>query len=312
MKRVHVAVAVIENDRGEVLVARRAAHQHQGGLWEFPGGKVEAGETVLQALQREIREEIALDVQSAEPLLQIPFQYPDKHVLLDVWRVTAFAGTPQGCEGQPLSWVPRAALGSYAFPAANRAIITALRLPERLLVTGAFASVDDCVQRVSRALAVHGIGGVLLRAHGLAERQFVACAAAVQSVCSAQGALLLLNAPAGQALGEADGLHLTASRLLQCREHPVPAGRLFGASCHNRQEIDHALAIGVDYLVLSPVLPTASHPGEPVLGWDGLQALQQHCPVPVYALGGLAGSDLATVKTQGGFGVAAISAWWDT
>lgn len=311
MKRVHVAVAVIENDRGEVLVARRAEHQHQGGLWEFPGGKVEAGETVMQALQREIREEIALDVQAAEPLLQIPFQYPDKQVLLDVWRVTAFAGTPQGCEGQPLRWVPLVALGSYDFPAANRAIITALRLPERLLVTGDFASVDDCVQRVSRALAVHAIGGVLLRAHGLAERQFVACAAALQPVCSAHGALLLLNAPAGQALGAADGLHLTSGRLLQCRERPVSDGRLFGASCHNRQEIDHALGLGVDYVTLSPVLPTASHPGEPVLGWDDLHALLQHCPVPVYALGGLSDTDLAAVKVHGGFGVAAISAWWD-
>lgn len=312
MKTVHVAVAVIVNDCGEVLIARRAEHQHQGGLWEFPGGKVEDGETVLQALQREIREEVALDVLAAEPLLQVPFSYPGKQVLLDVWRVTVYAGTALGCEGQPLRWVPLHAIGEFAFPAANRAIVTALRLPERLLVTGEFTSVADCVQRVERALLGHAVGGVVLRAHQLDPRQFVACARALQPLCSSQGALLLLNAPPGFDLAGADGLHLTASRLLACQERPLPSGLLLGASCHNREELQHALAIGVDYVTLSPVLPTRSHPGAPVLGWEGLRALLQECPVPAFALGGLCVADLAAVKASGGFGLSAISAWWDT
>lgn len=310
MKRVHVAVAVIENDRGDVLIARRADHQHMGGLWEFPGGKVEAGETVLQALQREIREEIALAVSTAEPLLQIPFHYPDKQVLLDVWRVTAFAGTPHGCEGQPVRWVPRSELSRFEFPAANRAILTALRLPERLLVTGEFVSVDDCVRRAEQAMAVHGVRGVLLRAPALSARQYVACAAALQPVCLANRATLLLNAPVGHALAGADGLHLTSRRLLACRERPVAPDTLFGASCHNRQEIEQALAVGADYLVLSPVLPTTSHPGEPALGWAGFADLLQHCPVPVFALGGMGDAALPQVKALGGFGIAGISAWW--
>ena len=109
MKSVHVAVAVIKNDNGDVLIAKRPDHLHMGGFWEFPGGKVEAGETVLQALQREIREEVALDIHAAQPLLRIPFQYPDKHVLLDVWCVTGFAGgvgmdIPQGTpDSQPMA-----------------------------------------------------------------------------------------------------------------------------------------------------------------------------------------------------------------
>lgn len=309
VKQVHVAVGVVVNAQGEILLARRAAHQHQGNLWEFPGGKVEPGESVVDALARELFEELGIRVDRARPLLRIPHHYPDKSVLLDVWRVDEFRNQPLGREGQPLRWVAPRQLSDYEFPAANRAILTALQLPERLLVTGAFTSPEECLQRVERALCTHKVGGVLLRAHQLDTRQFTACVKPLRALCAAHKALLLLNAPVEQA-SVADGLHLTTQRLLACRERPVPTGRLLGASCHNRQQLEHALALGVDYVVLSPVLPTQSHPGAPVLGWEGLRSLLQECPVPAFALGGLSDSDLATVKQLGGFGVAAISAWW--
>src|SRR5690606_31469442 len=117
--RVHVAVAVIFDAADRVLVSQRARHLHQGGLWEFPGGKVEAGETVRQALDREIAEELGLDVLQAEPLLDIRHDYPDKAVLLDVWCVREFDGEPHGREGQPWQWIEAGALHTLAFPAAN-------------------------------------------------------------------------------------------------------------------------------------------------------------------------------------------------
>lgn len=313
MKLVHVAVAVIEDSDGNFLIAHRHAQAHMGGLWEFPGGKVEVGETVLQALQREIAEEVGLCVQAAQPLLKIPFAYPDKHVLLDVWRVTQFSGIAQGCEGQVVQWVSRAQLSTFAFPSANRAILTALRLPERVLITGVFSSVEDCVQRVERAHAAHAMAGVMLRAHALPLRQFVACSAALQAVCSRLNMKLLLNM-SPEVVAEAsacDGLHLTAARLLACTQRPALADRvLLGASCHNAAEVAQAVAIGADYVTLSPVLPTASHPNEPALGWEGFADLLAQCPLPVLALGGLDDSHLPQVKALGGLGVAAISAWW--
>ncbi len=310
MKRVHVAVAVIENGCGDVLIARRASHQHMGGLWEFPGGKVEAGETVLQALQREIHEEIALTVNTAMPMLQIPFHYPDKHVLLDVWRVNDFSGTARGCEGQPVCWVPRSALSTYDFPPANRAILTALALPERLLVTGDFDKPVQCLQRVEQAILRHEIHGVLLRAHQLDGAGYQQLAGDMSALCTSHGVRLILNTSATTVLHGAAGLHLTAQRLLACHERPVSDAQLFGASCHNRQEVDRAIALGVDYLTLSPVLPTRSHPGATVLGWEGFADLLHYCPVPVFALGGVGDADLPRIKALGGFGVAAISAWW--
>jgi len=124
---VHVAVAVIVNSEQEVLLALRQLHQHQGGLWEFPGGKVEAGELVYDALLREVKEELAVTILVAKPLIKIAHDYNDKSVLLDVWTVSEFAGTPQGQEGQSLRWCSITDLIDDDFPAANVAIINALR-----------------------------------------------------------------------------------------------------------------------------------------------------------------------------------------
>lgn len=123
---VHVAVAVIVKHQ-QVLIALRKPEQHQGGLWEFPGGKVETDETVQQALSREIAEEVSVEVLSAQPLIEVRHDYGDKSVLLDVWTVDAFAGTPTGREGQIVKWCDIAALHQYDFPAANQAIVQAIQ-----------------------------------------------------------------------------------------------------------------------------------------------------------------------------------------
>ncbi len=124
---VHVAVGVILDDQGRVLLARRPVQVHQGGLWEFPGGKVDAGESVAEALARELTEELAIQVEATQPLLEIRHDYPDKSVLLDVWLVTAFEGDPRGNEGQPIEWAEVKQLADYEFPAANQAIVSALQ-----------------------------------------------------------------------------------------------------------------------------------------------------------------------------------------
>lgn len=125
--RVHVAVGIVRDACGAVLIARRAATAHQGGLWEFPGGKVEAGETVPAALARELHEELGIYVQTATPWLQVRHAYADRQVLLDVWQVDAYQGEPQGREGQPVAWAAVAGLCEVDFPAADAPIIAALR-----------------------------------------------------------------------------------------------------------------------------------------------------------------------------------------
>ena len=127
-KQVHVAVGVIFNSQGQILIARRHDDAHQGGLWEFPGGKVESDESVCDALARELYEELGINIQtsSCKPLIEIRHDYSDKVVLLDVWAVSEFDGEASGKEVQPLRWVDRSQLSDYDFPAANIAIIDAL------------------------------------------------------------------------------------------------------------------------------------------------------------------------------------------
>ena len=121
-----VAVGIVSNAAGAVLIARRPDHVHQGGFWEFPGGKVENGEAVESALRRELHEELGITVQAAEPWLQVRHAYPDKIVRLQVWRVTAYTGEPHGREGQPLVWALPTEMGDFAFPAADQPILAAL------------------------------------------------------------------------------------------------------------------------------------------------------------------------------------------
>ena len=133
---IHVAVAVLINDAGWVLITRRNEKQHQGGLWEFPGGKVEPWESVATALYRELQEELAVTPTSSDPLLQVQHDYGDREVLLDVHCIRAWEGEPRGLEGQPLAWVSPTALADFDFPEANRPIAKVLQANEVVATSG--------------------------------------------------------------------------------------------------------------------------------------------------------------------------------
>lgn len=124
--QLHVAVGVVLRQQ-QVLLALRHAKQHQGDKWEFPGGKLEATETAEQALQRELLEELAIEVTACSPFMTLHYDYPERSVLLDIWLVTAFKGEPQGVEGQPLQWVDIANLHTLTFPDANQPIVAKLQ-----------------------------------------------------------------------------------------------------------------------------------------------------------------------------------------
>lgn len=308
---VHVAVAAIVNDSGQVLISQRPAHVHQGGLWEFPGGKVEAGETVQQALRREIAEELDLLIEHAQPLIRIPYSYPDRRVLLDVWKATAFSGEPRGCEGQTIEWLALEQLGERAFPAANRSIITALQLPREYLVTPEPDGDPDTFLRRLEASLDSGLRLVQLRARRLASPDYHELASRVVRLCHARQARVLLNADAAivQKLG-ADGVHLSSERLRACRARPLPAHMLVAASCHDERELQAAAETGADFALLSPVLATASHPDTAPLGWESFAAQVEACSLPVYALGGMQRSLSGTAIAHGAQGIAAIRSLW--
>ncbi|MBI3772323.1 MAG: Nudix family hydrolase [Gammaproteobacteria bacterium] len=311
MDFLHVAAAVIVDDQGRVLIAQRPLDKHQGGLWEFPGGKVEPGEEVLAALDRELQEEVGINIEQARPLIRVQHRYPERAVLLDVWRVDRFRGRPEGREGQAIAWLTPEELPSRAFPAANVPIIAAARLPDRYLITPEPGDIPAFLDQLQQAIPRHSLRLVQLRAKSLAPAEYRNLASKVIELCHAQNVKLLLNAEPGwvEELG-ADGVHLTAERLRQWHQRPLPSNYWVAASCHNAQELLHAASIGVDFAVLGPVQTTASHPEITPLGWNQFRSLVDAVPMPVYALGGLHVEDLKTAFNYGAQGIAAIRGLW--
>ena len=310
---IHVAVGVVVGKNGNILIAKRAQQAHQGGLWEFPGGKVEAGEPVQQALVRELQEELAIHVIAAEPLIKIRHNYGDKSVLLDVYTITEFSGEPLGNEGQPICWVKPTDLQQYEFPAANRPIITAINLPKRLLITGEASSECDYLIRAEHALQL-GIKFIQLRMQDSTSPTFLNVAKDLAELCNRYSAMLMLNTSPQYFLNFDAllrvGLHLNSHQLLRCEHRPVAQSILLGASCHNIKEIEQAQKVGVDYICLSPVATTTSHLESVTIGWEEFKQLTDSVTVPVFALGGMSEANLPQAIAAGAQGIAGISAWW--
>ena len=309
--QIHVIAGAIAGDDGRILVTRRHDHAHQGGLWEFPGGKLEPGEAPEAGLARELEEELGIRVTASRPLIRVHHDYGDRHILLDVRRVHAYTGTPHGREGQPLDWLTPDEMDPDRFPAADRPIITALRLPTLYLISGADPrDPAGFLTRLDTALA-GGVRLVQLRAHELDDVGYRALAAAAFALCAARGARLVLNRdPGAVADCPRDGLHLSSQRLAALGRRPGRADEWVGASCHTAADLDRAAALGLDYALLSPVLPTASHPAAQPLGWGRFADLVDAVALPIYALGGLRPSDLDRSFAHGAQGIAAIRGLW--
>lgn len=310
-ERIHVVAGVIENARGEVLVARRSAGAHQGGLWEFPGGKLEPGEDVRGGLARELTEELGISVDAARPLIRVRHDYSDRGVLLDVWRIAAWHGHVHGREGQSIMWAATDALPDLPMPAADVPIVSAVRLPDRYLITPSPGTDREGFLASLAASIAAGVNLVALRAKALSDEDLVSLSRRAAAVCRAGGARLLVNADASLLdAGGADGIHLDGTRLMGAASRPVPAEALLAASCHDATELAHAARIGVDFAVLSPVAPTASHPHAEPMGWGRFRELVDGVNLPVFALGGLGPEDLDTAWAHGAQGIAAIRGLW--
>jgi len=303
-----VAVGVIKNDRGEVLISQRANDVHQGGLWEFPGGKHEKGENTYQALKRELREELNIRVQSSTPFIEIKHGYTDVSVHLDVHIVNSFEGEALGMEGQLIKWVAVSALQEHLFPAANVAIIEALKLPQY------YPIVDECIgderlmlEHLKRLIAA-GYTMIQLRAKSFSKERFKKLARRAIELCEENEVRLFVNTGIAMALEiNAKAVHLSAKEMKNIKNQCVlPKGVLFAASCHNKEELYLAKELAVLFAVLSPVCKSQTHPSTEPLGWQSFKGLAEPAALPVFALGGLSPDDIDKAKLNGACGVAGI------
>lgn len=309
-KSIHVVAAVIENTDGKILIAKRPLHVHQGGLWEFPGGKVEPDESIDQALQRELSEELNIQIKHNQALIQIQHNYPDKSVFLDVRHVRAFCGAAIGNEGQQILWVDKSQLNDFNFPAANKSIINAIQLPGEYLITPEhqIENRDNFLRHLESRLK-NGITLVQLRAKRLSSDDFFTLYNQVNQLTRLCDAKLQVNTSIKNAIKlNANGVHLSSALLLQTNS--LPSNLCVSASCHNQQDVEKANQLGVHFIVLSPVQITNTHPNAEPIGWKNFSRLCQLSRSPAYALGGMKKTDRAAAIHLGGQGIAAISSLW--
>ncbi len=305
-----VAAAVIVRPDGRVLVAQRPPGRAYEGYWEFPGGKLEPGETPAHALARELKEELGLDVLRAAPWLVQEYVYPHAHVELNFFRVFAWAGTPHGHDGQAFAWQTPGAFDVAPLLPANTRVMQALLLPPRYGISCATELGEEAfLVRASRAIDA-GLSLVQLREKGWPPDRLAVLASRLRAVAHARGAKVLLNGHDDDArrLG-LDGVHWTAARLAAATSRPRDL--VVGASCHDATEIARAGALDCDFAVLGPVRDTPSHPGARVLGWDGFAQAVAGARLPVYALGGLGAADLDAAIERGAHGIAMRRRAWE-
>ncbi len=308
-KLTDVAVAVITRPDGSFLLARRPEGKPYAGYWEFPGGKVEPNERVADALAREVKEELGIDVTCAYPWVTQVFTYPHAKVKLHFYRVTAWQGEPHPHEGQVFSWERAESVSVEPVLPANGPILRGLSLPPVMGVSQAVElGVEPFLAKLDRALQ-RGLRLIQLREKYMPDDELIILARRVVELAHAHGARVMLNgAPELAAQTGVDGLHLSSQRLMQIERRPDVAW--CGASCHTRQEMDRAAQLQLDYVVLGTVLPSASHPGEQTLGWAAVRALAQDYPLPIYTIGGMRPEDLETAWRQGAHGIAMLRGAW--
>jgi 8-oxo-dGTP diphosphatase len=307
---IQVAVGVIRRADGRVLLAERPAGKAMAGYWEFPGGKIEPGEAPYEALARELHEELSIDIGSAQPWITRTYHYPHAIARLQLFRVTDWEGEPHGREAQQLSWQDPGQVDIAPLLPANHDIMDALRLPSLYAITQAGKlGIDVFMERLQTALH-NGVRLVQVREKDMDAASRRRFAEDVVKLCHAHDARVLINSDIGLAREtRADGVHLQTARFMECDTAPV-TDMLWAASCHNREELLHAARLDADFAVLSPVLPTQSHPGAPTLGWDGFAAACRDLPMPVYALGGMQVDLLQTAVEHNAHGIAMLSGIW--
>lgn len=304
-----VAAAVIVRSDGRFLLTKRPEGKVYAGYWEFPGGKIEAGESALQAITRELHEELGIQVEQAYPWITQIFTYTHATVRLRFYRVIKWQGEPFGRENQELSWQSVDSLSVMPLLPANFPVMRKLSLPPVYAITNASELGEEAMLRKLEHALQQGLRFLQIREKSMASEKFSWFAQESIKRAHAHQAKVVINGDISLAreLG-ADGVHLTSAQLVALTARPEVG--LCGASCHNAEELYQAEEIGVDYVVLGPVLPTLSHPGLSALGWRKFSALIQDCSLPVYALGGLVYADLAIAQEQGGHGIAMLRDIW--
>ena len=304
-----IALGIIENRAGQLLIAKRSAGVHLENYWEFPGGRVEIGESFKMALRRELREEIGVDATRVQKIFEFTYRYDDRTLHFQVFRVLVHSSEIVSGEGQPLQWINRKQLDAVNMPPANRSVIAAVQLP-RFYMIADYASIGSkqyfpIIERNLRA----GVDLIQLRAHHLTEAEYVFLAEKVHVLCEQHGATMICNCDLAWLKNlPTHGVHLTSARLAKVKQHEK-TNEFFSASCHTAAEVELANKLNIQCILVGPVHRTTSHPTATAIEWSGFSQLCSISNQPVYALGGVKKSESLIAIAHGGQGIAGIRAF---
>lgn len=324
----HVAVvAILKADR--VLISKRAKEAHQGGLWEFPGGKLETGEDIEAACVREIQEELGIRLVETRPLIKILHHYADKSVLLEIRLCAVFdgreypladmhtIGEQYGLEGQQVKWVQLKKLNNYQFPEANQSIIDALTLADKYVISPDCQSsvIEQFIEQFRENCSYYSL--IQLRVKSLKGEQLQLLIKSCAAIAKKLGVRLLLNSDCINMADDninGDGIHLTSTHLfdndfIDSIRQRFPE-KIISASCHQNKDIEQANHCELNFIVISPVQKTTSHIQQVPIGWKSFESLTNRANMPCFALGGMKKNDVYLAQEHGGQGVAGISALW--
>lgn len=300
MLPIEVVAAVIRDADGKILIAQRSADKHQGGKWEFPGGKVEKGESRRSALVRELNEELGIEIGHSTRLISVYHEYEDKAIYLDVYEVLQWKGVAVGREGQAVRWVTSDALDDFEFPAANRSIVQAARLPKRLKTIGSASDVASYKENfMSDIKSGHRL---FLQAFNIEAASFMPDHEVLNwllDTAVSHEATVMFESP--PPLIRSDySLHLSAEELLKIQEKPSTG--LVSASCSTSGELFKAQRLGLDFVIVDPILVNTND-GKKAIGWPMFQSLSGRVNLPVYASGGVSEKDMELAREYGAQGI---------
>jgi 8-oxo-dGTP diphosphatase len=307
---VDVAVAVLTRSDGRVLLAQRPEGKVYSGYWEFPGGKVEPGESVARALARELHEELGIEVRRAYPWVTRTYTYSHATVRLHFFRVVAWDGDPQCKEHQATAWQAIGAVSVSPLLPANDPVLLALALPSEYAISNVSGMGEVHFLEVLQRRLAAGLRFVQVRERAMSTGELARLVERVLAAARPYGARIIVNGNVDVALATgANGVQLTERQLMTLDNRPPLA--LVGASCHGTDSLRRAESLGADFVVIGPVNATPTHPDAALLGWDGFAAIAAGAAIPAYAIGGLTRTDFEAAWARGAHGLAMIRGSWE-